>query len=180
MQYLKLSLRLFITTMVSVHLQLAALAQTSKTISADAVDTTRPIDTLFCTAQEVINGQKIKLVLIGDLVPELTINGTQIPLDELTEHQDVVDRLSKVIRERQKNEAARKAAIIEKTKMQILNEITSKGYIADEVKSYYLTTHQLLVNNIPQAPDVFEYFKNKYIRSADVAYYFEKYPLLKK
>ena len=158
--------------------QSAAVAQNNQPVSADAAGSTRPVDTVFCTAQEVIHGQITKLILIGDLLPELTINGTRVSVDELAEHQEVIDRLSKVIWERQRGEAERKNKVIEKTKIEILQELKSK--FSGEIISYYLTSQQLLVNNIPQAPAVFEYFKNKFIRSADVAYYFEKYPLLKK
>jgi len=67
-------------------------------------------ESYFNTIIQDIEGKRYKLVLIGDLLPELTINGRRVQIKELENYQATINRLSKIIWERQRKEAERKNA----------------------------------------------------------------------
>lgn len=137
----------------------------------------KPAETQLNTASlKLADGKTVKLVLIGDLLPQLFINGRGIHKNELPIHQEVIDKLSREIYDRQEKEAEFLRGEIEKIKRQILTDLVNNGILPaqGDIKSYYLTSRIFMVNEKVQDSSIFSFFCNKYIRSQDVAFYYEK------
>lgn len=128
------------------------------------------------TATVVIAGKKCSLTLIGDMLPDLFIDGKQIPASQIDEYTAETDSLSHVIWAKQRKDAERKDAAIAKAKLQILEELSSTkyGFSRKNVQSFYLTSKEFFVNKKLQSADVFAHFKSKYLKSDDKAFYYEK------
>ncbi len=140
----------------------------------DSID--MPEENQFNTASLTTNdGKTFKLIVIGDRLPQLFIDGEKISKDDLPVYQDNIDKLHEIIVERQKKENERTNAIWERTKNQILVDLVDQKVVSarKDVRSYYLTSQYLKVNGRIQDPDTFLFLRNRYIRSADMVFYFE-------
>jgi len=180
MKYLK-NFKTFVFILVSIIMTSAcSQAQTREQKPANdkikQYQNNRPGQNFFNTAVYEINGKKYKLILIGDLLPQLSINGKPVAKDELDYYQEEIESLSNIIWERQRNEAERKNTFIEKVKQQILDDLIVKKLVPDKesVQSFYLTSVQLVINDKIQNPAAYKFFKAKYIKSDDRAFYYEK------
>lgn len=130
----------------------------------------------FNTASTEIFGKKCSLTLVGDMLPNFSIDEKKIPVSQLDEYATEIDSLSKIIWERQRKEVEKKNVAIEKTKQQILDDLVAKKYVLSkaDVHSFYLCGDSFFVNKKEQRADVFAYFKSKYMKSDDKAFYYEK------
>src|SRR5688572_29766527 len=137
--------------------------------------TDTPVENYFNSATYTKEGKTYKLILIGDLMPQLFINGERINKNELDIYQDQIDLLSKVIGDRRKKENDRINVHLLKVKNQILTDLVQKRLVnaISDVKSYYLTSRFLKVNGNIQEPATFLFFSEKYLRSEYKVYYFE-------
>ena len=140
---------------------------------SDSMD--KPVETPFNTATFTKEGKTFKLILIGDLMPELFIDGERINKNELAIYQDQIDRLSEVIEDRCKKENGRVNANLLKVKNQILTELVNKKLVnaISDVKSFYLTSRFMKINGNIQDPETVLFFSKKYLRSEDRVYSFE-------
>ena len=133
------------------------------------------MENYFNSATYTKEGKTYKLILIGDLIPQLFIDGERINKNDLDIYQDQIDLLSKVIGDRRKKENDRINVNLLKVKNQILTDLVHKKLVnaISDVKSYYLTSRFLKVNGNIQEPATFLFFSKKYLRSEDKVYYFE-------
>jgi hypothetical protein len=122
------------------------------------------------------NGTKYKLVIIGDLLPKLYVNGKSIKADELKNYTFTIDRLTPLLWQRQKDEADKRNGRFEKARDAIAAELVMAGLVKNlaSIKSFLLSANELLVNDKNQSLEVFIRFKNKFITSADQVFYFNK------
>lgn len=174
---------LLIIVAATTMLPARALSQNSGTKASDnvgfSINVSHPDpfqnENYFNTASVEIKGNVYKLVLIGDLVPRLTVDGMSIAKKQLRYYADIVDSLANVIWKRQTEESERRDAILENQKLKILNDLIEKSYFSNitAIKSFYLTSTQFLVNGQNQDAKIFSFFKTKYIKAADTVFYYE-------
>ena len=135
-----------------------------------------PPESELNTASARIDGKELKLTLIGDQIPKLYIEGTRVPNRQLEMYADAIDRLSSIILDRQIKENELINAATVKTKKQILTELVDRGFLPLEapIKSFYLCSTYMKVNGVLQDQKTFNYFKSRFIKSEDKAFYYEK------
>src|SRR6476620_10731778 len=141
--------------------------------NADFYD--QPKESALNTASLSADGKTFKLVLIGDCLPQFFINGEKIGRNELPFYEDNITQLSKIIEERQKKEWQRAATLRERVKQQIVADIIDRKLVTAKIgiKSYYLTSRRFLINGKLQDPESFHFFRNKYVKSEDLVFYFD-------
>ncbi|MBP7555160.1 MAG: hypothetical protein KA821_02770 [Chitinophagaceae bacterium] len=129
----------------------------------------------FNTATTKIAGKECSLTLIGDMLPDFSVDGRKVSTSDFDDYASEIDSLSHIIWERQRKEAQRREAAIAKIKQQILGELVSAKHITtqSQVHSFYLSSEAFFINNKQQSPEVFAYFKKKYLKSEDKAFYYE-------
>jgi hypothetical protein len=122
------------------------------------------------------DGVKYKLVIIGDLLPVLFVNGKRIEADELKNYSHIIDKLSFVLWQRQKEEANKRNERVEKTRNTIAAELVKEGVVKNVfgIESFLLSQKEFIVNDKNQSLEIFTRFKNKFITSDDQAFYFNK------
>lgn len=122
------------------------------------------------------DGTKYKLVLIGDLLPVLYVNGKSIATEELKNYSHIIDKLTPVLWQRQKDEADKRNERFEKARNAIADELIKTGLVENlaSIESFLLSAKELIVNDKNQSLEVFIKFKNKFITSADRVFYFNK------
>ena len=120
------------------------------------------------------DGKTLKLVLIGDRLPQLSVNGEKVDQHDLPVYEEYIEKLSGVIVDRQKAGWAQISAARERIKNQIIADLVEKKLVAGakDVQSYYLTSSLLKINGKIQDPDAFSFFRNKYVKSADLVFYY--------
>jgi hypothetical protein len=121
-------------------------------------------------------GIKYKLMIIGDLMPVLFVNGKRIKADELKNYSHIIDKLAPVLCHRQEEEANKRNERFEKTRNAIAGELVKEGMVKNlsGISSFLLSAKEFIVNDKNQSMEVFTRFKNKFITSADQAFYFNK------
>jgi hypothetical protein len=122
------------------------------------------------------DGTRYKLVIIGDLLPVLFVNGKRIEADELKNYSHIIDKLSPVLWQRQKEEANKRKERFEKTRNAIAAELVKEGVVKNisGVESFLLSQKEFIVNDKNQSLEIFTRFKSKFITSGDQAFYFNK------
>lgn len=128
------------------------------------------------TAVAEIAGIKYKLMLIGDLLPNLYVDGKKISRQNLDDYAVIIDSLSSVIGEKQRMEWKRKNSVTAKIKQHILEELVIKKYVSkkEDVRSFYLSGQEFRLNEKTQSPEALQYFSAKFLKSDDKAFYYEK------
>ena len=122
------------------------------------------------------DGTKYKLVLIGDLLPVLYVNGKSITTGELKNYSHIINKLTPVLWQRQKKEADKRNERFEKRRDAIAGELVKAGLVNElaNIRSFLLSAKEFIVNDKNQSIEVFTRFKNKFITSADQVFYFNK------
>src|SRR5215213_5945360 len=122
------------------------------------------------------DGTKYKLVIIGDLLPALYVNGKSIKASEFKNYSHIIDKLTPVLWQRQKKEADKRNERFEKERNAIADELVKAGLIKNlsNIESFLLSSKEFIVNDKNQSLEVFTRFKNKFITSADQVFYFNK------
>jgi hypothetical protein len=165
----------FIIAVSMLHLK-TGICQIGYSQDTKAYAAELPKENYFNTVTGKIGSRQYKFILIGDKIPFLTIDQEEVSRNKLPQYQELLDSLSHVIWERQKKEAERAKQYITKKKPEILTDLVEQKVCEkkEDIKSFYLTSFQLTVNGISVSPKVFEFFKKKYILSADGAFYYEQ------
>lgn len=122
------------------------------------------------------DGKTYKLVIIGDLLPKFYVNGNLIPRNELAQYSSVIEKMTPVLWQRQKQADEEKNALFAKNMKTIVDELIQKGLFknAADIRSIRLTENVFTVNDINLSFEVFSYFKKKYIKSSDEEFYYNK------
>jgi hypothetical protein len=122
------------------------------------------------------DGTKYKLVVIGDVLPKLYINGKSIKADELKNYGHIIDKLTLVLWQRQKEEDDKRNERFEKTRDAIASELVKSGLVKNltNIESFLLSAKEFIVNDKNQSTEVFIRFKNNFITSTDQVFYFNK------
>jgi hypothetical protein len=122
------------------------------------------------------DGKTYKLVIIGDLLPKFYVSGNLISRSELAQYSSVIEKMTPVLWQRQKQADEEKNALFEKNIKAIVDELIQKGVFknAADIRSIRLTENVFMVNDINLSFEVFSYFKKKYIKSSDEEFYFNK------
>lgn len=121
------------------------------------------------------DGTKYKLVVIGDMVPKFYINGQLLSPNEMDKYNEMIDKLTPVLWQRQKQQAEEQRKEISKITSAILKELKDKHYFKGEasVESFLLSSKELFVNKQRQSNEMFIYFWNKFGKSSDAFYYYD-------
>jgi len=136
----------------------------------------QPAETPYNTASMTTSGGKtFKLVLIGDCLPQLWINGEKMTKKDLAWYQEEIEKLTAVITAQQKKQWARTSAIHERTDKNIIDALVQRKVVgaAKDVKSFYLTDKAFVVNGKRQEAGTFVFFRDSFVGSADNVYYYE-------
>jgi hypothetical protein len=141
--------------------------------SAEALPEESPLNTASMKSGD---GKTVKLVIIGDRLPMLFVNGNKVSKIDLLLYEDYMDTLTGVIQERQRAEALRIDAVRERIRNQIMTDLVEKKLVAgkENIQSYYLTAKSLTVNGKIQDPGSFTFFRNKYVKSQDRIFYYDR------
>jgi hypothetical protein len=121
------------------------------------------------------DGTKYKLVVIGDMLPKFYINGQLLSRNEMEKYNEMIDKLTPVLWQRQKQVAEEQKKEISKITSAILKELIDKHYFKDEasVESFLLSSKELVINKHKQSNEMFIYFWNKFGESSDAFYYYD-------
>jgi hypothetical protein len=132
-----------------------------------------PLNTANMKSRE---GKTFKLVIIGDRLPMLFVNGNKVSKIDFPLYEDYIDTLTGVIEGRQRTEALRIDAVRERIRNQIMTDLIEKKLVAgkEDIESYYLTAKSLMVNGKIQDPGSFTFFRNKYVKSQDRIFYYDR------
>ena len=122
------------------------------------------------------DGTKYKLVVIGDVLPKLYVNGKTIKADGLKNYSHVIEKLTFVLWKRQKEEADKRNERFGKTRDAIAGELVKAGLVKNlsGIVSFLLSSKKFIINDKDQSMDVFTKFKNDFITSTDQVFYFNK------
>jgi hypothetical protein len=123
-----------------------------------------------------VDGTKYKLIMVGDLLPKLYVNGRLINNNELNKYAEVIDKLTPILWQRQKQEAEKKNKAFVKTRDSIVNDLKNEPQFrkVNSIESFRLSEKEFIVNDSNQPFELFTRFKNKYIQSSDQVFFFNK------
>jgi hypothetical protein len=122
------------------------------------------------------DGKTYKLVIIGDLLPNFYVNDNLILRNDLARYSSIIEKMTPVLWQRQKQAGEEKNALYEKNRQAIVDELIQKGVFknAADIKTFHLTENVFMVNDTNLTFETFSYFKKKYIKSSDEEFYFNK------
>ncbi len=121
------------------------------------------------------DGTKYKLVIIGDMLPKFYVNGQLLSRTEMEKYNEIIDKLTPVLWQRQKQAAEEQSKEISKITSAVLKELIDKHYYKDEasIESFLLSSKELIINKQRQSNEMFIYFWNKFGKSSDAFYYYD-------
>jgi len=121
------------------------------------------------------DGTKYKLVIIGDMLPKFYVKGQLLSHTKMEKYNDIIDKLTPVIWQRQKQAAEEQRKDISKITSAILKELIDKHYFKDatSVESFLLSSKELVINKQRQSNEMFIFFWNKFGKSSDAFYYYD-------
>ncbi len=121
------------------------------------------------------DGTKYKLVIIGDMLPKFYVNGQLLSHTEMEKYNEIIDKLTPVLWQRQKKAAEEQRKEISEITSAILKELINKHYYKDEasIVSFLLSSKELIINKQRQSNEMFIYFWNKFGKSSDAFYYYD-------
>ncbi|SHM09966.1 hypothetical protein [Mucilaginibacter sp. OK098] len=139
-----------------------ALATVEKETFLNTITTTGP------------DGIRYKLVQEGDRLPKLYLNNKLIPTGELDRYTALIDKLTSILWERQKEAARQNEARINSQQLAIVNDLVKDQIIKNQkdALSFRLTLNEFIVNGQNQSFTIFNRYMKKYINNADKMYQF--------
>jgi hypothetical protein len=148
----------------------------SVALSDSSAETLPEESALNTASMKSDDGKTFKLVIIGDCLPMLFVNGNKISKIDFPVYEEYMDTLAGVIQGRQRAEALRIDAVRERIRNQIMSDLVEKKLAArkENIHSYYLTAKSLMVNGKIQNSASFTFFRNKYVKSQDRVFYYDR------
>ena len=120
------------------------------------------------------DGTRYKLVQIGDRLPKLFVNNKLIATENLDRYAGLIESLTPILWQRQKETAWRKDVDEITQQEAIINDMVKDQLIKTpkDVVSFRLTANEMIVNGKAQSFPVFSRYMKKYIKNGDRAYQF--------